>query len=95
MAAREYVYARRVWPRASDGGCYSVSRACGHAAAPPPRGVPVLDFAAAMLIRNARSCRGSMQGVLLGLMLLLADLCSTRVHRALCGRPSGRLHPCW
>lgn len=28
LAAREYVYARRVWDR-SDGGCYVVSRACG------------------------------------------------------------------
>ena len=64
MAAREYVYVRRVWPRVGDGGCYSVSRACGHAAAPPPHGVLGRDFAAAMLIRDARSCRGSAHGVL-------------------------------
>ncbi|KAK9820651.1 hypothetical protein WJX81_006833 [Elliptochloris bilobata] len=67
MASREYVYARRVWPRPSEGGCYSVSRACDHTVAPQPRGVRVRDFSAAVLIRGARSCRGSAQGIRKGL----------------------------
>ena len=80
LAARKYVYARRVWPRAGDGGCYSVSRACGHRAAPQARGVPVRDFAAATLIRAARSCRGSAQGAPLQPILLLAKASSCRGH---------------
>ena len=53
LASREYIYARRVWARASDGGCYSVSRACRHAAKPSPTGraVRVADFVSGYIIR--------------------------------------------
>lgn len=56
MASRSYVYARRVWPRPSDGGCYCLSRGC----APPPgaavpplpgRAVAVEDYASGCVIR--------------------------------------------
>lgn len=33
MAAREYTYARRVWHRPSDGGCYAICRSLGPGAA--------------------------------------------------------------
>jgi hypothetical protein len=57
MASRSYVYARRVWPRPSDGGCYCLSRGC----APPPgaaplpplpgRAVAVEDYSSGCVIR--------------------------------------------
>ena len=61
MAPRVYCYARRVWPRPSDGGCYSLARAVGGgaggvaeraaAAAGGGRGVAVADFASGCVIR--------------------------------------------
>ncbi|KIZ06867.1 hypothetical protein MNEG_1078 [Monoraphidium neglectum] len=56
MAPRAYTYARRVWPRACDGGCYALARACappGGAAAAPTRAVPVTDYCSAAVIRAA------------------------------------------
>jgi hypothetical protein len=57
MASRSYLYARRVWPRPSDGGCYCLSRGCvvpGHLAAPPlpGRAVAVEDYSAGCVIRS-------------------------------------------
>ena len=54
MAARRYDYARRVWHRPSDGGCYVVCRSCDVAEeeqAQAPRAVPVLDFTSASVIQ--------------------------------------------
>jgi hypothetical protein len=34
MASREYVYARRVWHKPDDGGCYCLTRVCDHEAPP-------------------------------------------------------------
>lgn len=56
MAARDYVYARRVWHRPADGGCYCVSRSCSHPSAPAGSGgraVRVEDFSSAYVIRTA------------------------------------------
>lgn len=52
MAAREYCYARRVWHRPSDGGCYAICTRCEL----PPGGdgarcVPVKEFASCVCIR--------------------------------------------
>ncbi len=54
MAQREYVYARRVWAKADDGGCYVVCKATdAHPAPPPPgcRAVRVGDFVSGTVIR--------------------------------------------
>lgn len=53
LGQRSYVYARRVWARACDGGCYVLAKACPPptGGAPPPRGVPVQDYASGAVIR--------------------------------------------
>ena len=54
MAHREYVFARRVWYKADDGGCYCISKACSHPAPPPQPGcrtVRVEDYSAGFVIR--------------------------------------------
>jgi hypothetical protein len=59
MAPRVYTYARRVWPRPSDGGCYALARACpgaiaeraASAAGAGHRGVAITDFASGCVIR--------------------------------------------
>ena len=56
MAQREYVFARRVWYKSDDGGCYCISRACPshlQPATPSPgcRTVRVADFSAGFVIR--------------------------------------------
>ncbi len=53
MAQREYVFARRVWHKADDGGCYCVSRACRHPEPPQAgcRSVRVADFSSGFVIR--------------------------------------------
>jgi hypothetical protein len=54
MAQREYLYARRVWAKADDGGVYMVSRAIPTHPAPPAPGcrvVRVKDFVSGMVIR--------------------------------------------
>mmetsp|Transcript_32411 Transcript_32411/g.96786 ORF Transcript_32411/g.96786 Transcript_32411/m.96786 type:complete len:101 (-) Transcript_32411:879-1181(-) len=53
MAQREYVYARRVWRKADDGGLYCVQRACAQPAPPPAgcRTVRVEDFAGGLVVR--------------------------------------------
>lgn len=58
MASRSYMYARRVWPRPSDGGCYCLSKACpapGSASALPGRGVSVEDYSSGCVIRAPSS----------------------------------------
>ncbi len=51
MTGRVYTYARRVWPRPSDGGCFCLSKAAEHPAAPNTRAVNVEDFASAYVLR--------------------------------------------
>ncbi|GAX85399.1 hypothetical protein CEUSTIGMA_g12815.t1 [Chlamydomonas eustigma] len=53
MAQREYVFARRIWHKMDDGGCYCISRACDHPSSPTPecRTLRVEDFAAGFVIR--------------------------------------------
>lgn len=56
MAQREYVFARRVWYKSDDGGCYCVSRTCPphlQPTTPNPgcRTVRVADFSAGFVIR--------------------------------------------
>jgi hypothetical protein len=54
MAQREYLYARRVWAKADDGGAYVVSRSIPDHPAPPAPGcrvVRVKDFVSGMVIR--------------------------------------------
>lgn len=63
MSNREYVYARRVWDRVLDGGCYCVSVACNHPAAPHhTRNVRITDYISCYLIRDARSAQGRRAG---------------------------------
>lgn len=58
MASRSYLYARRVWPRPSDGGCYCLSKSCespaGTPAVPalPGRSVGVDDYCSGCVIRT-------------------------------------------
>ncbi|KAF6258595.1 hypothetical protein COO60DRAFT_1101716 [Scenedesmus sp. NREL 46B-D3] len=54
MASRSYIYGRRVWHRPSDGGCYSLSKACSFEASPalPCRAVSVGDFVAGCVVRR-------------------------------------------
>jgi hypothetical protein len=54
MAARSYLYARRVWPRPCDGGCYSLARSSSHPDAPKVsgRGVTVQDFVSGCVVRR-------------------------------------------
>ena len=54
MAARTYVYARRVWPRPCDGGCYCLAKSSSHPAAPKVsgRGVLVQDYVSGCVIRR-------------------------------------------
>ena len=67
MQDREYVYARRVWRRPADGGCYALSMPCRHPAAPlcPGSVKHVTDHASGFRIRAAPSAQGSSAGVLL------------------------------
>jgi hypothetical protein len=56
MASRSYLYARRVWPRPADGGCYCLSKGCTlplSTAVPslPGRSVPVDDYCSGCVIR--------------------------------------------
>ncbi|KAF5838230.1 hypothetical protein DUNSADRAFT_3210 [Dunaliella salina] len=56
MAARQYIYARRVWLKTDDGGCYVVSRAAPDHPCPPPlsgRAVNVDDMVSGYVIRSA------------------------------------------
>jgi hypothetical protein len=54
MASRSYIYARRVWDRPSDGGCYCLSKACSYEAPPalPCRAVSVEDYVAGCVVRS-------------------------------------------
>jgi hypothetical protein len=54
MASRSYIYARRVWHRPSDGGCYCLSKACSYEAPPalPCRAVSVEDYVAGCVVRS-------------------------------------------
>ncbi len=65
MQDREYVYARRVWRRPADGGCYALSMPCRHPAAPlsPGSVVHVTDHASGFRIRAVPSAQGSIVGV--------------------------------
>jgi hypothetical protein len=56
MASRSYLYARRVWPRPADGGCYCLSKGCTlplstPLPALPGRSVAVDDYCAGCVIR--------------------------------------------
>eukprot|EP00798_Chlamydomonas_sp_ICE-L_P002762 gene2762-12633_t len=55
MAQREYVYARRVWRKPDDGGCYIVTLAGAHPAPPPAgcRSLLVSDLCSGTVIRGA------------------------------------------
>lgn len=53
MSQREYVYARRVWYKADDGGCYCINKACAHPLPPAAgcRTTRVHDFSSGFVIR--------------------------------------------
>ena len=65
MQDREYLYARRVWRRSADGGCYALSMPCRHPAAPlsPGSAVHVTDHASGFRIRAVPSAQGCRAGV--------------------------------
>ena len=65
MQDREYVYARRVWRRPADGGCYALSMPCRHPAAPlsPGSVMHVTDHASGFRIRAVPSAQGQTAGV--------------------------------
>eukprot|EP00878_Enallax_costatus_P021596 GHUV01022880.1.p1 GENE.GHUV01022880.1~~GHUV01022880.1.p1 ORF type:complete len:550 (+),score=197.63 GHUV01022880.1:1412-3061(+) len=54
MASRSYMYARRVWHRPSDGGCYCLSKSCYYADPPalPGRAVAVEDYVSGCVVRT-------------------------------------------
>lgn len=54
MASRSYTYARRVWHRPSDGGCYCLSKSCSfdNPLPLPNRAVAVEDYVAGCAIRT-------------------------------------------
>lgn len=55
MAARQYVYARRVWHRPCDGGCYAISSACTVPflpTDPSSRVVDVKEYVSGCVIRS-------------------------------------------
>lgn len=54
LACRAYTYARRVWQRPADGGCYCLARACEHPAGPAVEGRAVIvnDYASGCIIRT-------------------------------------------
>lgn len=57
LSARRYEYARRVWTRPSDGGCYAIAKACS---LPPDDSLPskyvlVKEYVSACLIRRTSS----------------------------------------
>jgi len=60
LSSREYVYVKRAWHRACDGGSYTISRAAPHEAAPAhaARGVRIEDYASCVLVRAAKSLHG-------------------------------------
>lgn len=56
MASRSYLYARRVWPRPADGGCYCLSKGCTLPLSTPlptlpGRSVAVDDYCSGCVIR--------------------------------------------
>jgi hypothetical protein len=57
MAPREYAYARRVWHRPADGGCYAICRDCDlpddGAAGGGARAVKVLQYISCTVVRAA------------------------------------------
>ena len=61
---REYVYARRVWERPADGGCYALSKPCGHSAATlsPDAATHVTDHASGFRICAVSSAQGLATG---------------------------------
>lgn len=62
-ADREYVYARRVWERPSDGGCYALSLPCTHPKADlDSRAVLVRDHVSAFVVRAVPSVQGLAEG---------------------------------
>jgi hypothetical protein len=54
MASRSYIYARRVWARPSDGGCYCLSKSCTFPTPPPLSGrcVAVEDYCSGCVIKT-------------------------------------------
>ena len=52
MTSRRYDYARRVWHRPADGGCYAICQSCEvPEVAEGPRAVPVLEFTSASVVK--------------------------------------------
>ncbi|KAK9805498.1 hypothetical protein WJX72_001542 [[Myrmecia] bisecta] len=63
MAARDYIYGRRVWGRPSDGGCYVVNVGLDlPGVLPPGRSVPVKDYISLSVVRACASCKGYPEG---------------------------------
>lgn len=52
MTARRYDYARRVWHRPADGGCYAICQSCDiDDVIQGPKAVPVLEFTSASVVK--------------------------------------------
>lgn len=52
MAPRRYDYARRVWHRPADGGCYAICQSCDVSeVVQGPKAVPVLEFTSAAVVK--------------------------------------------
>ena len=78
FAARVYLYARRVWERPSDGGCYILSRSTPELNMPPGKGRAhrVDDYASGQVIRAAASRQGFAEGEI----ALGVDVGGGRIH---------------
>ena len=55
LGARKYEYARRVWNRPSDGGCYAISKSCELPSPGPNRYVQVKEYISGCVIKSSES----------------------------------------
>jgi len=53
LSPRTYEYARRVWTRPSDGGCYAISKSCDLPTKGPQKYVQVKEYISGCIIRGA------------------------------------------
>jgi hypothetical protein len=55
LGARKYEYARRVWNRPSDGGCYAISKSCELPSPGPNKYVKVKEYISGCIIKSSKN----------------------------------------
>eukprot|EP00890_Picochlorum_soloecismus_P005170 jgi/Picsp_1/5654/NSC_03013-R1_lipid-binding start domain-containing protein len=55
LGARKYEYARRVWNRPSDGGCYAISKSCELPSPGPNKYVQVKEYISGCIIKSSEN----------------------------------------